>query len=73
MSTDHTALTDAAVHEILFATMPDGSPITPSVKVDAMLAAAGIDTVPATLRAVIARGVSQWRGAKHGRKGQAHV
>lgn len=73
MSTDRTALTDAAIHEILFATMPDGSPITTLVKVDAMLAAAGIDTVPATLRAVIARGISQWRGAKHGQKVQAHV
>lgn len=73
MSAEPITLTDAAIYEILYASMPDGSPISTGVKMDAILAAAGIESVPAALRSIIARGINQRRYKRLLEGGRAHV
>lgn len=60
-------LTNAAIYEILHGTMPDGSPIRATAKVEAMLAAAGIENAPQALKVILGRGVVQGPSRSRGR------
>lgn len=68
MTTQHTrkphTLADAAIHEILHGTMPDGSRISVPAKVDAMFAVAGIENPPKALKVILGRGIMQGRARK---------
>ena len=47
------------IRDVLYAKMPDGSFIRPSAKVDAMLAAVGIENLPNELKQLLVTGVQQ--------------
>ncbi|ACB80546.1 hypothetical protein Mpop_2384 [Methylorubrum populi BJ001] len=73
MSTDEITITDTVINDLLHATMPDGSPISTAVKIDAILAAAGIDTAPLAFRRILARGINQRRNKARTSQEVAHV
>lgn len=65
MPTQHTrsphTLADAAIHEILHGTMPDGSRIGTPAKVEAMLAVVGLENAPKALKVILGRGICHGR------------
>lgn len=73
MSTDETTITDTVINDLLHATMPDGSAISTAVKIDAMLAAVGIESIPVALRRIMARGINQRRDKARTSREVAHV
>lgn len=62
---------DAAIDALILAEMPDGSPVSVSVKVDTILDHAGCAHAPDTLRRLLATGLS-YRLRRSQRKRKLH-